>query len=113
MYIVLNLSSSIYGNGIKYYLIYKKNGITTFNFIHLIAIKYIFFNSQALHGWMNNKLLVSDSNLKLTDNDIINGNMMVSNSTSFLPLHIGFQVTILTIVFSTGFELNKTGVLNT
>lgn len=39
MYIVLNLSSSIYGNGIKNYLIYKKNGITTFNFIHLIAIK--------------------------------------------------------------------------
>lgn len=60
---------------------------------------------------MNNKLLVSDSNLKLTDNDIINGYMMVSNSTSFLPLHIGFQVMILTIVFSTGFELNKTGVL--
>lgn len=62
---------------------------------------------------MNNKLLVSDSNLKLTDNNIINGNMTVSNSTSFLPLHIGFQVTILTIVFSTGFELKKTGVLNT
>lgn len=62
---------------------------------------------------MNNKLLVSDSNLKPTDNDIINGNMTVSNSTSFLPLHIGFQVTILTIAFSTGFELNKTGVLNT
>lgn len=39
--------------------------------------------------------------------------MTVSNSTSFLPLHIGFQVMILTIVFSTGFELNKTGVLNT
>lgn len=39
MYIVLNLFLLIYGNGIKYYLIYKNNGIIIFNFIYLIVIK--------------------------------------------------------------------------